>query len=122
MGLIKGAFKILIYGGVITSLTLGGIYGYNHYLKPPSYGSELNRIEAREEYYQNPSQLEIKIIDINGEEIPFLVDNKSGIKQPILKDFQLGNASYRLKGLFNEGADPVLSAGKDLVNWLKRSD
>lgn len=122
MGIIKGAFKTLTYGVIITALTLGGLYAYNHYLRPPSYDNELNRIEARQEYYSNPSQLEVKTMEFNGEEVPFLVDNETGVKQPIMKDFQLGSASYRLRGLFNEGADPVLSSGKDLINWLKRTE
>ncbi len=114
MGIIRGAFKTVKYGIIISALALGSFYAYNHFV-PHNFSNQIKSIEAKESYYSEPENLEI-IIENN---IPYLTDKEKGLKQPIMKDFQLGNASYRLKGLLDEGLEPILSTGKDFVEWLR---
>ena len=117
MGLLKKLVGITLVGAVL----VGGWWAYNNYLAPPSYEAELQRIEQRQHYYPYPHSLELVIEQVNGTDVAFLVDTDRGLKEPVLEHFQLGNAEYRLRGLYFEGADNVLGAGRNLLEWLERS-
>jgi len=113
MAVFKSIYKIAGYGMLLTSLAVGSVELYNKYIK-----NKDETLAVEYGYYKYPSQLEIRIENISGTDIAFLVDEASGRKEPIMEGFQLGSADYRLKGLVDEGAAKVVHAGEQIVEWV----
>ncbi len=117
MGILRTAIKTIKYGVLITSAVIAGLWLYEAKFSPAPYNS-IAQLEQAQQLYQEPRSLEIVLEESNGEVIPYLTDQSRGLKQPITWDFQLGSASYRLKGLFDEGAGSLFLRGNELVEYL----
>ena len=117
MGILRAAIKTVKYGVFISCAAVAALWLYETKFTPATY-TNLAQLEQNQRFYQQPGALEVVLEESDGTVIPYLTDHERGLKQPITWDFQLGPASYRLKGLFDEGAGDLFVRGKGLVEYL----
>lgn len=114
---MRGLLRVTILLGA------GAAIGYfsPRWLEPlHEIGLEISKIDSEIQSYPFPHSLEIIVESAFGQDVAYLADRERGLKQPVTSGFQLGSPSYRIRGLYNEGAGYLLSLGERLVAWLRR--